>query len=422
MSRVLRAAVLAVAAVLASLLAARPAEAGPGAGDGCGVCHGDKRVEHETSIHASAAIGCTTCHGGDAGAVSSKDAAHDRAKGFRGRISRVEVADACGTCHADIVRMRPFGLRTDALAAWRTSHHGKAMTDKGLIDAATCTDCHGSHGVRRVKDALSPAFRVNVPTTCARCHGDAALMQRHGIETHAVSDFSQSVHGVRLARGEPGVPSCADCHDAHAATPPGATEVADVCGSCHREMRDRFNESPHAAASRRGAMRQCITCHGNHAVGKPGHALFDTPGGEGGDERTGVHCLSCHDATKSDDRGAAAAKAFGSGLRLAGVELRNAGTQVDFLESEGFHVGDERETLDRAARELVRIVPLTHTVDVPRVDGALRRVRSLIDEALEGCGKKIRESRDRRIFGTAAGVLLLLAAGCLILIRRRMHA
>ena len=408
----------ALVGILAAALVAFAAQAAA-AEEGCGVCHGAERVQSDASVHRSGEVGCATCHGGDPAVTDAKELAHAAARGFRGKLPRRDVAVACGTCHADVARMRPFGLRTDALAAYRTSHHGKAMLERGDTEAATCTDCHGVHDVRRVKDPGSPAYRVNVPALCGRCHGDKELMKRHGIESQAVTDFAASVHGSQLARGEPGVPSCADCHDAHAAAPPGALEVADVCGSCHREIRDRFRESPHLAASRRGSMHECITCHGNHAVQHPDYALFDATTDAKGEEHGGTRCLSCHDATKPGDRGAQTAIAFGRGLREAETELRAAALRVDAVEAEGFHVDDERESLERARRELVRTVPLAHTVDRTRVEGELRRIHSLVEQAIAGCDGIVREERDRRIFGSVAGAVLLGIAGVLGL-RRRM--
>jgi predicted CXXCH cytochrome family protein len=391
------------------------------AGDGgCGVCHGAERVTYAASVHSSAEISCVTCHGGDEKAVESKEAAHSTAKGFRGKLGRLDVAETCGNCHADVERMRPFSLRTDALAAYKSSHHGKATIGKRDESAATCSDCHGVHDVRRVKDPLSPAFHQNVPSTCAKCHDDAALMKRHGIESTAVADYAKSVHGTMLARGEPGVPSCADCHDAHAAAPPGALQVADVCGSCHRETRDRFRESAHFVASKNGSMRECVTCHGNHAVARTGFALFDAKddaaAGSGG--HAGARCLSCHDPSKPSDKGAATAAAFGSGLRDAEAAIRDAAARVDAVEAQGYHVGNEREALERARRALVRTLPLTHTADRALVESELLRARSLVEQATIGCDALVRESRDRRIFGSVAGAVLLGIAGVLGLRRR----
>lgn len=408
MTRLLRAILL----VLLAAVAARRAAADD---QGCGVCHGKERVDFGKSVHRGADVGCVVCHGGDPSAVDDKEKAHAASKGFRGKVSRRDVAQACGACHADVARMRPFGLRTDALAEYRTSRHGKAMLEKGDVEAATCTDCHGVHDVRAVKDPASPAFHQSVPATCGKCHGDADLMKRHGIQTTAVHDFAASVHGRMLAAGKPGVPSCADCHDAHAATPPGAGEVADVCGACHSEIRDRFRESPHASRTARGSMKECVTCHGNHAVQLPDYSLFDAVDDAKIAGHGGTRCLTCHDPSKPEDRGAQTAIAFGKGLRAADADVAEAKARVDAVESEGFRVDDERAALERARNDLRRVVPLTHTVDRKRVESMLLSIRSRVQQARTGCEAKVREERDRRIFGTVAGVVLLGVAGVLAL-------
>jgi len=399
--------------VLILIAAAAPAAAGP---SGCGVCHGEERVLHSKSIHADASLGCVGCHGGDPSQIEDKAAAHSAAAGFRGEVSRRDVPVMCGTCHADVQRMRPFSLRTDVLAVYRTSHHGQAVLERNRVDAAVCTDCHGVHEVLRTKDPRSPAYRVNVPATCGHCHANSDLMAAHDLDTGAPEEFAHSVHAERLAEAAPGVPSCADCHDAHAATPPGANEVADVCGHCHVETRDRFRESPHAAASNAGAMEQCVTCHGNHAVKGANFDRFDSQSGD--DDSPGARCLDCHDG----DRGAEVARAFGSGFREAGALLTDAKAEIDAMAAAGFYADDERESLARAERELVRAVPLSHTVDLARIEGSLRRVRSLVDEALLGRAKRFREARDRRIFGSLAGALLLGISWFMAIWRRKVRA
>ncbi|MCE9638100.1 MAG: cytochrome c3 family protein [Planctomycetes bacterium] len=395
---------------------------------GCGICHGAERVKHALSVHASVDVGCVACHGGDVTVTDDKDRAHAKDKGFRGVVARKDVPLACGGCHEDVRKMRPFALRTDALAAYRTSHHGRAVLERGETDAAVCTDCHGVHDLRRVRDPLSPANRLNVPATCGRCHGDPVLMKRHGLPSNAPAEYAKSVHGRRLADGEPGVPSCADCHDAHAATPAGATEVANVCGNCHAEPRDRFRESPHFAASKNGRMKQCVTCHGNHAITHPGYALFDSveesaTGGasneNAGDNGGATRCLDCHAADAPESRAPQVARAFGASLREADRAIREAELAVVRVAAAGYFVDEEREFLARARRGLVAAVPLTHACNASQVDSALSRVHSLAQYATEGCQKKVRQDRDRRIFGSAAGGVLLLVSAFLSL-RRRM--
>ena len=404
-------------ALLAVLGIASAAAAGDG--EGCGVCHGAERIQHARSIHRSGGLGCVACHGGDPGHVESKEAAHSREKGFVGRIPRGEIAASCGSCHADVVKMRPFGLRADVLDAWRSSHHGRAVLEEGRTDAATCIDCHGVHEVLRTRDPASPAHRTRVPATCGKCHADPALMESHGKTATAPAEFARSLHGTRLATGEPGVPSCADCHDAHAAAPPGALEVAAVCGSCHLEAQEHFRESPHFAASLRGEMAQCITCHGNHAVDHPDFDLFDRENGKDG--KGPVRCLDCHDGSDPGDAGAATARAFGSGLRGTTEAIAAAEVRIAEVAALGFFVDDEREALEQARREVVRALPLAHAVQRIPVEASLRRARSFVDEALLGCDTSVRESRDRRIQGTFLAFALLAVAAFFFLEGRRRN-
>jgi len=412
-------ALLALAAALAP--AAPPAAAaGPGEPEGCGICHGAERVQHERSIHRSGDVGCVSCHGGDPAQVETREKAHARDRGFLGRMTPAQSVRACGSCHADVARMRPYGLRADVLAAYETSHHGKAVLGREDAHAAGCIDCHGTHDVLRTMDPRSPAYRSRVPATCGKCHADAALMQEHGVPATAPADFARSVHGIRLAQGEPGVPSCADCHDAHAAAPPATGEVAAVCGTCHRDALERFRESPHYAASTRGEMGQCVTCHGNHAVKAPDFDLFDRPAPEGAGSSSGLRCISCHDPKDPADRGAAVASAFGEGFRSAAKAIQDAALRVDGVASGGYFVDDERESLAQARRELVAAVPLSHSLDLGKVESSLRRSRAFVTEALQRTEMKVRETRDRRILGSFTAFVLFGVAGFLALRRRRI--
>ncbi|NUN52915.1 MAG: hypothetical protein HUU06_09050 [Planctomycetaceae bacterium] len=218
------------------------------------------------------------------------------------------------------------------------------------------------------------------------------------------------------------MPNCASCHDAHAAAPPGSGEVASVCGACHRDALEMFRRSPHFAVSLRGEMKQCVTCHGNHAVGLPDYDLFDRPPPKDADPNRGTGCVSCHDIADAGDRGGVVAAALGKGFRETDAKLRDAKARVDDVASRGFFVEDERESLAQARRELVQAVPLAHTADLPAIQLALRRSHSFVDEALVGVEGKIREERDRRILGSFGALVLFVIAGFLALRRRRPAA
>src|SRR5690348_815605 len=78
------------------------------------------------SIHAQKGITCAGCHGGD---PSSADNAMSTKAGFKGNITRRQVPELCGKCHSDAAYMRQYNpsLRTDQLAQYRTSVHGKKL-------------------------------------------------------------------------------------------------------------------------------------------------------------------------------------------------------------------------------------------------------------------------------------------------------
>lgn len=156
----------------------------------CASCHGRQAKQMAAGIHAGSGGGrtrnlptCATCH------------ATHAVKSHRDPVSptnRSQIHDTCARCHADprvIAKERIARPRVVALFA--QSIHGQAILQKGNLAAATCTDCHGAHEIRRAADPASAIFKQNVAITCKRCHDDAA------------GQFQASVHG--------GGPSHAGC-------------------------------------------------------------------------------------------------------------------------------------------------------------------------------------------------------------------
>ena len=158
---------------------------------------------------------------------------------------------------------------------YRQSVHGRAVAD-GDGAAATCSDCHGSHGILPSQDARSKINHFNIPSTCGQCHADIA-------ETYLAS-----VHGEAMKAGEAGAPVCSDCHGEHLILAPqekqslvNASRVSmATCGRCHNDERlalrynlptDRvpsFADSYHGLALRGGSqsVANCASCHGVHNI------------------------------------------------------------------------------------------------------------------------------------------------------------
>ena len=63
------------------------------------------------------------------------------------------------------------------------TYHGK-VSRLGYTKAAKCYDCHGAHDVLKVEDPRSHLSRANVAATCQKCHA-GATRRFAGYLTHA---------------------------------------------------------------------------------------------------------------------------------------------------------------------------------------------------------------------------------------------
>jgi cytochrome b subunit of formate dehydrogenase len=232
-------------------------------------CHDSAAVEYRRGVHAEASASgddraptCATCHGGHNIYPST-----DR----RANTYPLNVIKLCGDCHSEHHEATTNGYdETEYVQSYMESVHGKAVSEAGLIVAATCVDCHGGHGVRPSRDESSSVHRTQVPETCGQCH--------RGIE----EVYAQSIHGKQLAAGDPDAPVCSDCHAAHAITqaktPGFMRDIIGECGQCHdrmakddgsaRSFYDTYRMSYHGQVNELGSARsaRCSDCHGAHNV------------------------------------------------------------------------------------------------------------------------------------------------------------
>jgi hypothetical protein len=153
------------------------------------------------------------------------------------------------------------------MAEFQTSRHGQVLF-QGNTDAPTCTDCHDAHIVLRRTDARSSVHPTNIPATCAKCHENAAMMQKYGLPTDQFERYSESAHHSALfENGNLAAPTCIGCHGSHSALPPKATEISTVCDRCHVLLGTEFHDSPHGRAARAGAIRVAWPVMRNTAPG-----------------------------------------------------------------------------------------------------------------------------------------------------------
>jgi len=312
----------------------------------------DPAASFARDVHDRTGLGCVACHGGDP-AAEDADEAMSPSRGFKGSPSFREIPILCGSCHADQAFIKTFSpnLATDQLAQYRTSIHGKKVFE-GDSNAATCISCHGVHGILRADDSRSPVYPTRVVETCASCHADAELMGRYGIPADQVEKYKRSVHFEALTRKHDlSAPTCNDCHGSHGATPPGVSSISNVCGTCHLQNAEMFQDSPHAPVFREQEMGACEACHGNHEILPPK------------DEWVGLGeasvCGGCHGP---DDPGGKVAEALRQRLDEAVMRFEAARASVAEAEQAGMLMDEAEIALEEAHDEVVKARLAVHTV------------------------------------------------------------
>src|SRR5215469_8882886 len=127
---------------------------------------GVSQEKFSQDIHAQRGLTCASCHGGDP-SRDDPDKAMSRTAGWKGKIDRKQIPQLCAGCHSDPAYMRQFNpsLRTDQLAQYHTSVHGKRLAT-GDTKVAVCTDCHSVHDLKAPNDPRSTVNPVNVANTC----------------------------------------------------------------------------------------------------------------------------------------------------------------------------------------------------------------------------------------------------------------
>ena len=226
----------------------------------CVTCHGKAVAAYDTGVHAQArrsgknltAATCVDCHG-----------AHDIKPSTdpESRIHHSRLLDTCGRCHGDEEIIKRGNIKIgNVVGLFRDSIHGKALIRSGLTVAPTCSDCHGSHDIRRKSDASSRVYRGTVPVTCGTCHEGIAR------------EYWTSIHGAQVQKGSPLAPVCSSCHTAHEISRIDVegwkVAVIKECGTCHEESIKTYRDTFHGQVTALGYSRvaSCADCHGAHTI------------------------------------------------------------------------------------------------------------------------------------------------------------
>jgi hypothetical protein len=183
------------------------------------------------------------------------------------------------------------------------------VNDTHFRRGLSCAGCHGGDPSAEVGHAFVKEWPASVRETnrawvvqfCARCHSDAAFMNRFnpGLPTDQLEKFMTSPHGkLLLGSKDSRAPDCVSCHGVHGILPAKdpqskvyARRVPETCGACHGDSRrmagfrmpdgsplptnqlEQYRSSVHGVALlQRGDLGSpaCNDCHGNHAAMPPG--------------------------------------------------------------------------------------------------------------------------------------------------------
>jgi formate dehydrogenase gamma subunit len=239
----------------------------------CGNCHPRISKLYQESFHGQKhlqgvkdAPWCQDCHGShDIKSVNDPQSI----------TYRLNLPKMCAVCHQNPQMVKRYRIPVkEPYKIYQQSIHGMAIEKMGLIKAAVCSDCHGSHTLRRASDPQSEIYKYNIPQTCGKCH--------FGIW----KTYEESIHGKALADKLPNAPTCIDCHSEHYILPKGykgstvygAIISTYTCPQCHSTevITDKYGmvtkrvtkylDSYHGVESRAGrrVVANCASCHGYH--------------------------------------------------------------------------------------------------------------------------------------------------------------
>ena len=342
---------------------------------------------------------CSDCHGGDPTTTEISKVHSEKAK-FQAFKSHKDIPELCGRCHSNIEYMRRYqpSPRTDQLAEYWTSGHGKRLQDKGDPQVAVCTSCHlsqGRHAIQAVRDLESPVYPTHVAKTCASATPTPKSWT--GVNTTAgplghnqYDEWEQSVHGIALLeKGDLSAPTCNKCHGNHGALPPEIGSVANACGACHGKVASLFANAQMKHKFEEVGLPGCATCHNNHLIRHPTDEML----GMGED----AMCAECHVQGKEGKYGATIAGTnVAHDLRAELDELsqliNDAEAKTAEAERLGMEVSGPRYDLHKANAARTNARTLIHGFATEPVEDALaegKQTAGEVKERAEGAVQRI---------------------------------
>ena len=178
-----------------------------------------------------------------------------------------DAGKGCLACHGNpkLMKTSALGIRSYQVVGLEASAHSDL----------SCPDCHTDFAYGPT-DAPTNVWHVNAGISCAsaECHGtdDPATDEN---EDQATA-YRTSVHGTKLAEGDMTSATCGSCHGSHTIrrldTAAARLELKlsgeKMCGECHKDRWDSYDDPYHGAAYKSGAedAPSCWECHSAHDV------------------------------------------------------------------------------------------------------------------------------------------------------------
>ncbi len=208
----------------------------------------------------------------------------------------------------------------------------KFTNDIHFAKAISCAGCHGGdprESNQNIAMSASRGFKLRVqrrdiPEFCGRCHSDPNFMGKYQPppRVDSLAQYTNSVHGQRLAAGRKRAAECVDCHGVHntrAVSDPLSTanpqRISQTCAKCHAATAEAFADSRHGKLFNTPHRPGCTVCHSSHAM-KP--ATFAMLTGS-----TSV-CAPCHRPGSKSARLAEEMAQFLTHLEAAGPGSKEA--------------------------------------------------------------------------------------------------
>lgn len=223
----------------------------------CTACHKEENKQYGEGLHGKAfalsdklAPACQTCHG-----------SHDilPVNDPRSAVAPLKIPYLCGSCHHEgsPVQLQYHIPQDSILENYSESIHGEALLKKGLTVAPTCASCHSPHRVLPHTDPRSTIARINIASTCTKCHAAIEIVHR------------KIIRGELWEKKANVLPVCVDCHQPH-------------------KVRKVFYEQGMAD-------QDCLRCHGREDLrSSTGKSLFVNVNELAGSRHSKIACSQCH--------------------------------------------------------------------------------------------------------------------------------